>query len=300
MKYLRQFLGNRYHQIAVFSLKHIRPLGSWRNDINEKCFSCGAISRMYFNPWVINKRTLSDWGNSDTAHEYLVRESSFCSGCGASFRVRRISEVLLQRMCKRNHGFLNECLHSAEFNNLSILQLNEIGGAGSLQETLGKAHNVTTTFYNTKYRFGEVINGYSNQDMSNLTFEDESFDLVLHSEVLEHVPDFRRAHSESIRVLKSGGELIFTVPVQLHSDKTFSRFTLDSLGGLILKAPFIWHGWAGGPFSILPKREDYLELHSFGADVLSQFHSDQGTLQLHQSNSFMKSGADWVLSFMKF
>lgn len=255
---------------------------------------------MHFNPWVINKQTLNDWKNDETAHEYLVRESSFCSGCGAPFRVRRIAEVLMLRMCKRSHNFLNECLHSGEFNDLSILQLNEIGGAGSLQETLGKAPNVTTTFYSTEYGFGEIINGNSNQDMSNLTFGDNSFDLVLHSEVLEHVPDFHQAHAESIRVLKSGGELIFTVPIQLNNNETFSRFTLDPFGKIILNTPMIWHGWAGGPFAILPKRNDYLELHSFGADALSLFASDQGSLQLHQSDSLMKSGADWVFSFVKF
>jgi SAM-dependent methyltransferase len=300
MKYLRKFLGDKYYKISVFILKYIRPLKSRQYDINEKCFSCGEDCRMYFNPWVINRQTLKDWGNKETANEYLVRESSFCGGCGAPFRIRRIAEVLLEKMCKQNHNFLNQCLYSGEFNDLSILQLNEIGGVGSLQKTLGNAPNVTTTFYNTEYDFGKVINGFSNQDMSNLTFESNSFDLVLHSEVLEHVVDFCQAHLESIRVLKSGGVLIFTVPIQLNNAKTISRFEVDPFGELILQTPKIWHGWAGGPFAILPKRDDYLELHSFGADAFSLFKSNQGRLERHQSNSFMKSGGDWVFSFIKF
>ena len=300
MKYLRKLLGDNYHKIAVFSFKHIRPLMSRQHDLNEKCFCCGEICRMYFNPWVINKQTLNDWGSYETAHEYLVRESSFCGRCGAPFRVRRIAEVFLERLCRRNHNSINQCLYSGELNGLSILQLNEIGGAGSLQETLGKAPNVTTTFYSRDYNFGEVLKGFSNQDMSSLTFESNSFDLVLHSEVLEHVVDFRQAHLEAIRVLKPGGVLIFTVPVQLNNEKTFSRFKLNDFGELIFHPPKIWHGWAGGPFAILPKRADYLELHSFGADVLSLFDSDQGNLECHKGDSLEKSGGGWVFSFTKF
>jgi SAM-dependent methyltransferase len=255
---------------------------------------------MYFNPWVINRQTLTDWGNPETAHEYLLRESFFCDGCGASYRVRRIAEVLLQKVCKQSHQFLNQCLNSGEFEELLILQLNEIGGAGSLQETMGRLPNVTTTFYDTQYNFGKIVNGLSNQDISNLSFESNSFDLVIHSEVLEHVPDFRKAHAESIRVLKSGGDLVFTIPVQLNNVKSYPRFKLDPSGALIHQPPKIWHGWAGGPFAVLPKRDDYLELHSFGADALTLLNSDEGRLQKHQSSMAMKSGADWVFSFIKF
>ncbi len=50
----------------------------------------------------------------------------------------------------------------------------------------------------------------------NLPFQDESFDAVVASEVLEHldVEDCRKAISEIRRVLKSGGDFIGTVPYQ--------------------------------------------------------------------------------------
>lgn len=49
-------------------------------------------------------------------------------------------------------------------------------------------------------------------DVTDLPFEDESFDKIILSEVLEHVPDDTKALSEVYRVLKPGGVLGITVP----------------------------------------------------------------------------------------
>lgn len=300
MNILRKILGKYYFFIAIFTLKYIRPNWARKLDTNEKCSSCGLKSKMYFNPWVINRQTLNDWGNTRTSDEYLMRESQFCKKCGAPYRVRRISETLVQQLCRSDHAHLNQCISSGELNAYSILQLNEIGGAGSLQETLGKLPEVVTTIYNPEFAFGDDLGGKSNQDMSNLTFESNTFDVVLHSEVLEHVMDFSKAHSESIRVLKPGGKLIFTIPVQLHNEKTFSRFCVDESEKLSFTSPKIWHGWAGGPFGLLPRRDDYLEMHTFGSDIFSLLKSELGRLEVHKSNEGLHSGADWVFSFLKY
>ncbi len=49
-------------------------------------------------------------------------------------------------------------------------------------------------------------------DITRLPFADCTFDLLLCSEVLEHVPDHRRAVFEMARVLKPGAELVVSVP----------------------------------------------------------------------------------------
>lgn len=46
----------------------------------------------------------------------------------------------------------------------------------------------------------------------DLPFEDESFDKIIASEVLEHIPDDMTAMAELLRVLKPGGRLAVTVP----------------------------------------------------------------------------------------
>ncbi len=49
-------------------------------------------------------------------------------------------------------------------------------------------------------------------DIHGLPFGDDVFDLVICSEVLEHVRDPHTAVSEAVRVLKQGGNLVVSVP----------------------------------------------------------------------------------------
>ena len=54
---------------------------------------------------------------------------------------------------------------------------------------------------------------YPQVDIHHLPYGDGHFDLVLHSDTLEHVPDPRRAIAECLRVTKPGGCVAFTVPI---------------------------------------------------------------------------------------
>ena len=49
-------------------------------------------------------------------------------------------------------------------------------------------------------------------DITRLPYADHTFDVVICSEVLEHIPDHRRAVSELVRILKPGGDLVVSVP----------------------------------------------------------------------------------------
>lgn len=53
-----------------------------------------------------------------------------------------------------------------------------------------------------------------NGDGTRLPFADESFDRIIASEVMEHVPDDGAALSEFIRVLRPGGTIAVTVPAE--------------------------------------------------------------------------------------
>jgi len=51
-------------------------------------------------------------------------------------------------------------------------------------------------------------------DAHDLPFADETFDRIVASEVLEHIPDDERAITELARVLRPGGRLAVTVPTR--------------------------------------------------------------------------------------
>jgi SAM-dependent methyltransferase len=59
---------------------------------------------------------------------------------------------------------------------------------------------------------GGGIKLVSVSDITKLPFKDGSFDVVICSEVLEHIPDHRKAISEIIRVCKPGKSLVVSVP----------------------------------------------------------------------------------------
>jgi len=62
---------------------------------------------------------------------------------------------------------------------------------------------------------GETIHGLRCEDVQALTWGDASFDVCTSTEVFEHVPDDLQGFRELWRVLKPGGLLAFTVPLNL-------------------------------------------------------------------------------------
>lgn len=91
---------------------------------------------------------------------------------------------------------------------------------------------------------------YPQHDMTNLSFDDGAFDLVIHSDTLEHIENPVRALEECRRVLKPSGRLCFTVPI-IHGRLSRNRSGL---------APS-FHGAAGDGLN------DFRVHTEFGADA---------------------------------
>jgi len=73
-------------------------------------------------------------------------------------------------------------------------------------------HYLSSEYFGPDKISGELVNGIMHQDLMGLSFPSESIDLVLSSDVFEHMPAPYKAHHEVFRVLKPGGRHIFTVP----------------------------------------------------------------------------------------
>lgn len=61
-----------------------------------------------------------------------------------------------------------------------------------------------------KISFGALTSNFEVADAENLPFDNESFDLILSCECLEHVPNPQKMIEEIYRVLKKGGQIILT------------------------------------------------------------------------------------------
>lgn len=81
-----------------------------------------------------------------------------------------------------------------------------------------------TSLYKPERAWGAPLGArQTNQNLEQLTFADASFDIVITSDVMEHVRLADRAHREIRRVLKPGGVYLFTVPHLRYQRETIVR-----------------------------------------------------------------------------
>jgi SAM-dependent methyltransferase len=98
-----------------------------------------------------------------------------------------------------------------------------------IPDLLAACPNVTvqTSLFHPEEPWGAPLgSNCTNQTLERLTFPDASFDIVVTSDVLEHVRLDDLAHREIRRVLKPGGIHIFTVPNHRHVRETLKRVTI--------------------------------------------------------------------------
>jgi SAM-dependent methyltransferase len=66
------------------------------------------------------------------------------------------------------------------------------------------------------------------QDLQHLTFDNDSFDLIVSNEVFEHVPDLDKALAECSRVLSAEGVLVATFPFVSKRDVGIRKATYEN------------------------------------------------------------------------
>ena len=89
---------------------------------------------------------------------------------------------------------------------------------------------------------GDIIDNFRNEDLTQMTFDDESIDLHVTQDVVEHVLEADKAFSEIARTLKPVGMHIFTVPIVRGVNPTVQRATIDMKGGIIHLEEPMYHG----------------------------------------------------------
>jgi SAM-dependent methyltransferase len=102
--------------------------------------------------------------------------------------------------------------HYPNWKNLKIHETSP-GNRGASLKLKSSCNFYTPTQYFPNEIQGIKRNGFRNENLENLTFSDESFDLVVSQDVMEHIYNPDKAFSEIARTLRTGGAHIFSVPI---------------------------------------------------------------------------------------
>ncbi len=249
-------------------LLNLRPLRDRRADEKGRCVVCGAGTTFAFNSWTLPDEMHDYWADPNVSRANVRRESMFCRRCCSSLRVRRVAQVLIDIYGSPGCTSFTELVEDPAFRKLDVAEVNTIGSLGSLHNVLRQLPKLTFSDYRGPEHLGELVDGVRNEDMSRFTYPDGAFDIVLSSDTLEHVPDFRTALAETRRILRPGGRHIFTVPVVWTHQTTEVRARIGDNGEIVHLMPALYHGRGSGAYRFIPVGVDLLAFTEFGRDIV--------------------------------
>jgi SAM-dependent methyltransferase len=195
------------------------------------CSICGGAK--FYSQKVLWPGLIAEWQLSQFETAYIdEQQGCACDACGANLRVVALGDALRQTL---GTGLPLQAFASTSA--ATKLRILDINGAAAISQTLG-----TLPLY--------VRGDFPAVDMHALPYPDKSFDLVIHSDTLEHVERPVRALEECRRVLAPRGRVCFTVPIIV------GRLT-RARGGLAKS----YHGGASN------SSDDFLVHTEFGADA---------------------------------
>jgi len=226
-------------------------------DYGHLCSVCGeALSLQYSSP--ICDELAEAWELTDQQRRFFCfREGCCCGVCGSSVRRMNFAKVFLESINLKYHENIQFLRDVDKIGQIDHIKIAEVNNCGNL-------HHYFSQFPCLSYsEYGSKVSGVSSEDLMALGYRDDSFDIILTSDVLEHVPDFHRALSEIKRVLKKDGCFIFTVP-WLDDRKTVVRARITGNGEIDNLKPPSFHG----EYSL--KMADHLVFYEFGYDFVEE------------------------------
>jgi SAM-dependent methyltransferase len=199
--------------------------------MTRSCSVCGGTT--FGNLTILSDRLVAEWDLSPAEADYVNRQQGeYCLSCHANLRSIVLADAL--RAVWGTRRLLRDFCRSPDAAAISVLELNQ---AGMLHPYLAGMP-------------GHRLAAYPDIDMLNLPYKDGAFDVVVHSDTLEHVPDPVCALAECLRVTRPGGAVCYTVPIVV------GRMSRDRTG-----LPASHHGPPDDT------RDDFLVHTEFGADV---------------------------------
>ncbi|MCA9522825.1 MAG: methyltransferase domain-containing protein [Myxococcales bacterium] len=161
------------------------------------------------------------------AYNEWLRDHYVCQSCGSVPRERAVMAVI--------------DAYFPMWRELRIHESSPAKGGASRRLALECADYVPSQFFPGRVR-GAMVDGVLCQDLEQLTFADESIDLHVTQDVMEHVFHPDQVFKEIARTLKFGGAHIFTVPIVNKLAPSERRARIDPAGNIVHLKPEQYHG----------------------------------------------------------
>lgn len=196
-----------------------------------QCSVCGGSE--FIETAVLWEVLINEWQLSREEVAYIDRQQGqCCKQCNSNLRSIALANAI--RAFLGTQSLFRDLASSQLTVDISILEINEAGNLTSWLKQFGH------------YTYG----AYPELDMRNMPFAPDSFDLIVHSDTLEHIYHPIDALAECRRVLKINGALCFTVPIII------GRMSRDRSG-----LPRSFHG------NHETAKDDFVVQTEFGADA---------------------------------
>jgi hypothetical protein len=194
--------------------------------------------------------------DADAGDEVNWRESVVCPQCQLNARMRFCTGVLAQWMTTQPGARLYLTEQATRGYALLKHRFGNVRGSEFIHDEQRRA----AVDQYIRHITADPAEKLHIEDVTRLSFADESFEMVASFEVLEHVPDYRLALREMARVLGRDGQLLLTAPFLDLVQDTVTRARLNPDGSITHLLPPEYHGD--------PVSDGVLCFHHFGWDLL--------------------------------
>lgn len=164
-----------------------------------------------------------------SAENEWLRDHFLCGNCASLPRERALMEAI--KMFYPNYADLDihECSPAPRGASLLLQQ---------------RCANYSTSHFYPNIAFGDnhPEHGHRCENLENMTFSDNHFDLFISQDVMEHILHPAKAFAEIARVLRPGGAHIFTVPIINKNLPSEVWASSDKNGRVVYHQPPEYHG----------------------------------------------------------
>ncbi len=234
---------------------------------SERCVVCN-FSGLQKAKKVLWPDLISEWELSPQWIDwYNDREGRYCVNCKCSARSNQLAKAILMALKEITgieFSYLGKAFENKKVQELKIAEINSVG---NIHPFLAKSPNLLYSEY------ASADSSIPSENLLQLSYNNNSFDMVLTSETLEHVPDIDISFSEIHRILKPGGMHVFTIPVIWNRPQTRVRAKIEN-GELVNLLPPSYHG------SKYENQSDYLVFYEFGKDIVQRCKNAGFAVQL--------------------